>query len=126
MDVRTPTSWYDFGSLAEMRNKAEQRPQAATKNVAEQFESLFLNLMLKEMRKSVSRSGLLGSQTTETYEQMFDQQIALGMSKAGGIGLAPFIEEQLARQSGQRVEAEAEAAPTSIILQQRSFRLKER
>lgn len=95
MDVRTPTSWYDFGSLAEMRNKAEQRPQAATKNVAEQFESLFLNLMLKEMRKSVSRSGLLGSQTTETYEQMFDQQISIGLARGGGIGLADFIEKQL-------------------------------
>jgi hypothetical protein len=48
------------------------------------------------------------------------------MARAGGIGLAPFIEEQLARQNGQKIEAAAEVAPTSIVLQQRSFKLKER
>jgi flagellar protein FlgJ len=126
MDVKATSNWYDFGSLAGLRAQAGQRPSEAQSSVAEQFESLFINMMLKEMRKTVVRSDLLGSEAMETYEQMFDQQIALGMSKAGGIGLAPFIEEQLARQSGQRVEAEAEAAPTSVVLQQRSFRLKER
>jgi flagellar protein FlgJ len=126
MDVKSTSNWYDFGSLAGLRAQAGQRPSDAQSSVAEQFESLFINMMLKEMRKTVVRSDLLGSEAMETYEQMFDQQIALGMSKAGGIGLAPFIEEQLARQSGQRVGAEAEAAPTSIVLQQRSFRLKER
>ena len=126
MDVKATSNWYDFGSLAGLRAQAGQRPSEAQSSVAEQFESLFINMMLKEMRKTVSRSDLLGSEAMETYEQMFDQQIALGMSKAGGIGLAPFIEEQLARQSGQRAEAAAEAAPTSVFLQQRSFKLKER
>jgi flagellar protein FlgJ len=126
MDVKATSNWYDFGSLAGLRAQAGQRPSEAQSSVAEQFESLFINMMLKEMRKTVSRSDLLGSEAMESYEQMFDQQIALGMSRAGGIGLAPFIEEQLARQSGQKTEAAAEVAPTSIVLQQRSFKLKER
>ena len=126
MDVKATSNWYDFGSLAGLRAQAGQRPSEAQSSVAEQFESLFINMMLKEMRKTVSRSDLLGSEAMESYEQMFDQQIALGMSRAGGIGLAPFIEEQLARQSGRKTEAAAEVAPTSIVLQQRSFKLKER
>ena len=126
MDVNATSNWYDFGSLAGLRAQAGQRPSEAQSSVAEQFESLFINMMLKEMRKTVSRSDLLGSEAMESYEQMFDQQIALGMSRAGGIGLAPFIEEQLARQSGRKTEAAAEVAPTSIILQQRRFKLKER
>jgi flagellar protein FlgJ len=126
MDLKATSNWYDFGSLAGLRAQAGQRPSEAQSSVAEQFESLFINMMLKEMRKTVSRSDLLGSEAMESYEQMFDQQIALGMSRAGGIGLAPFIEEQLARQNGQKIEAAAEVAPTSIVLQQRSFRLKER
>ncbi|MBU6211929.1 MAG: rod-binding protein [Gammaproteobacteria bacterium] len=126
MDVKATSNWYDFGSLAGLRAQAGQRPSEAQSSVAEQFESLFINMMLKEMRKTVSRSDLLGSEAMESYEQMFDQQIALGMARAGGIGLAPFIEEQLARQNGQKIEAAAEVAPTSIVLQQRSFKLKER
>jgi flagellar protein FlgJ len=126
MDVKATSNWYDFGSLAGLRAQAGQRPSEAQSSVAEQFESLLINMMLKEMRKTVSRSDLLGSEAMESYEQMFDQQIALGMARAGGIGLAPFIEEQLARQNGQKIEAAAEVAPTSIVLQQRSFKLKER
>ena len=126
MDVKVTSNWYDFGSLAGLRAQAGQRPSEAQSSVAEQFESLFINMMLKEMRKTVSRSDLLGSEAMESYEQMFDQQIALGMSRAGGIGLAPFIEEQLARQSGKKAEVASETASTSVVLQQRSFRLNER
>lgn len=111
MDIRSPVSWFDFNSLADLKAKAGNRPEEATAGVAQQFESLFLNLMLKEMRKSVSRSGLLGSEVMETYEQMFDQQVALGMSRAGGIGLAPFIEQQLNKQ----------AESTADVLQRRQF-----
>lgn len=126
MDAQATSNWYDFGSLAGLRAQAGQRPSEAQSSVAQQFESLFINIMLKEMRKTVSRSDLLGSEAMETYEQMFDQQIALGMSRAGGIGLAPFIEAQLARQSSTKVDSNAEAAPTWIVLQQRNFKLKER
>jgi len=83
--------------------------------------------MLKEMRKTVSRSDLLGSEAMESYEQMFDQQIALGMSRAGGIGLAPFIEEQLARQSAdagqQSVEAKAWAKQAQETVKDNTARL---
>jgi Rod binding domain-containing protein len=62
----------------------------------------------------------------ETYEQMFDQQIALGMAKAGGIGLAPFIEAQLARQESRKVDIASDAIPTSVVLERRAFELKGR
>jgi len=126
MDVKSTSNWYDFGSLAGLRAQAEQRPSEAQSSVAQQFESLFINLMLKEMRKTVSRSDLLGSDAMETYEQMFDQQIALGMAKAGGIGLAPFIEAQLARQESRKVDVTSDATPTSVVLERRAFELKGR
>ena len=103
MDVKATSNWYDFGSLAGLRAQAGQRPSEAQSSVAQQFESLFINMMLREMRKTVSRSDLLGSDAMESYEQMFDQQISLGMARAGGIGLAPFIEDQLARQKDQKI-----------------------
>jgi len=128
MDVRHPSSWFDFNSLADLKAKAGTRPEEATKDVAQQVESLFLNIMLKEMRKTVNRSGLLGSDTMETYEQMFDQQIALAMSKAGGIGLAPFIEQQLTKLAPAvpSVGKTPVAVPTDVALKQRGFDLEKR
>lgn len=128
MDVRHPSSWFDFNSLADLKAKAGARPDEATKGVAQQFESLFLNLMLKEMRKTVNRSGLLGSDAMETYEQMFDQQIALGMSKAGGIGLAPFIEQQITKHSPVLPSTgdSSLSVPTDVVLKQRGFNIEKR
>lgn len=125
MDIRHPSSWLDFKSLAELKADAVVRPDDATKGVAQQFESLFLNIMLKEMRKTIDRSGLLGSDAMETYEQMYDQQLSLGMSKAGGIGLAPFIERQLQKTDPHLADRRSAAeVPTDVVLKRRSFELK--
>lgn len=128
MNIRHPSSWFDFNSLADMKAKAGARPEEATKGVAQQFESLFLNIMLKEMRKTVNRSGLLGSDAMEAYEQMFDQQIALSMSNAGGIGLAPFIEQQLNKQAPvlPSTDGTSLTVPTNVALKQRGFGIEKR
>jgi Rod binding domain-containing protein len=83
--------------------------------------------MLKEMRKTVGRSELLGSDAMDTYQQMFDQQIAVGMAKAGGIGLAPFIERQL--QKGEAPQAKRTAPfeiSTDSVLQRRGLEIGKR
>lgn len=133
MDVKASSNWFDFGSLANMRATAESDPSKAKAAAAEQFESLFLNMMMKEMRKTVDRSGLLGSDAMETYEQMFDQQIALGMSKAGGVGLAKFLEQQMNHGQAPKPTAtdaaSADGLPidvpsTAIELERRSFSVR--
>jgi Rod binding domain-containing protein len=63
----------------------------------------------------------------DTYQQMFDQQIAVGMAKAGGIGLAPFIEQQL--QKGEASPAKRTAPfeiTTDSILQRRGLEIRKR
>jgi len=117
MDNLKPSSYYDFNSLADLKAQVKSNPNVANKDAAQQIESIFLGLMLKEMRKTVSRSDLLGSDVTETYEQMFDQQISLSMAKAGGIGLAPFLERQMAALKTSEVPAvglPVEKVPTAF------------
>jgi flagellar protein FlgJ len=95
MDISaSPSTWFDFGALSEMKAQAVRSESEAAGGAAEQFESMFIGLMLKEMRKTVSRSELLNSQAMDTYQEMFDQQVSLNMSKAGGIGLAKFMMQQ--------------------------------
>ncbi len=64
------------------------------------FESIFLYNLFKEMRKTVSKSGLLPSAPgKDTYEMMFDQKVAEDLSKRGdGTGLQKVLYEQLRRR----------------------------
>lgn len=71
------------------------------KKVAQEFESLFLNEMLKSMRKAnevFAEGSFLNSNESKTYQDMHDQQMAVTLSKNnGGIGLASVLERQLSQ-----------------------------
>lgn len=62
---------------------------------AEQFESYFLQMMLRSMRQTLSQDGLFDSQETKAFTDMFDQQMAQTISKSQGIGLADMLEAQI-------------------------------
>ena len=69
--------------------------------VAEQFESMFVYFLLKEMRKTIPHGGL-GPQMTgkDTYEMLIDMALADEISKSTPIGVSEFIENNL-RLDGQ-------------------------
>ena len=85
----------DFTQFGSLRAEATQNPNAAVEEVAAQFESLFLQQMLKTMRDATVKSDLMNSDSTETYQSMADQQLALQLSEQGGIGLARMMVEQM-------------------------------
>ena len=85
----------DFSGLAELRRQAGSDPSKAAKEVAQQFESIFVGMMVKSMRDTLPKDGLFASNQMEAYQEMFDQQLALDLSRRGGIGLADVIERQI-------------------------------
>ena len=85
----------DIQGLASLRSQARLAPGAAISEVAGQFESLFVQMMLKSMRDATVDGGLFDSSQLDTYQQMFDQQISLELSQQGGIGLAEILVTQL-------------------------------
>jgi|SaaInl3SG_22_DNA_1037383.scaffolds.fasta_scaffold29904_2 flagellar protein FlgJ len=91
------TVYNDMGALADLRTRAQSNPNDAVDEVAQQFEALFIQMMLKSMRDAVEEGGLFDSHQLETYEQMADQQLALDMASDGGIGLADAMIIQLSR-----------------------------
>jgi peptidoglycan hydrolase FlgJ len=73
------------------------------KNVSQQFESIFLNYMLQQMRKTVPQDSLIGdSPAKDMFMGMHDDELSKELSKAGGIGLAAMLYSQL---SGQGVHS---------------------
>ena len=85
----------DFSGLAAMRARAREDENAALDQVSRQFESLFVQMMLKSMRDASLGEGLLDSKQSEFYREMYDKQIAMDLSNGDGIGLAAVIKRQL-------------------------------
>lgn len=64
------------------------------------FETMFLDLMYRQMRQTVPKSTLFGHDNTdEILESMRDTALVEKMSEAGGIGLAKTLYEQLQREA---------------------------
>ncbi|MCK9387831.1 MAG: flagellar assembly peptidoglycan hydrolase FlgJ [Sulfuritalea sp.] len=91
---------FDVGSLTALKRQLKDGDPKALKAAAQQFEALFLQMVLKSMRDATPREGLFDSDQSRMYESLLDQQMAqvLG-AKSGGTGLAAMIEKQLLRQN---------------------------
>jgi peptidoglycan hydrolase FlgJ len=74
------------------------------KKVAQEFESLFVSQMLKSMRSAsdvLAKDNPMNTPETKQYQDMYDQQLAVTMSKqGGGIGLQDVLMRQLSKDKG--------------------------
>lgn len=70
--------------------------QETLKNACRDFESLFVNYMLKQMRQTVPQDGLFGGgQAEKMYTSMMDTEVAKEISRQRGLGLAPMMYHQM-------------------------------
>ncbi|CAD5109253.1 flagellar assembly peptidoglycan hydrolase FlgJ [Zestomonas carbonaria] len=70
------------------------------RKVAQEFESLFLNQMLKAMRSAnevFAEGNFMNSNETKMYQDMHDQQLAISMSRDKGMGLADVLVRQMSQ-----------------------------
>lgn len=97
----TAATTADARSLAVLRNGATRDPKSAIKETSRQFETLFMQQLLKGMREAQSAmsTGMLTNQGTQLGNEMLDAEYAKKMSGAPG-GLADVIARQLERQLG--------------------------
>lgn len=90
----------DPATLSALKSQAGSVPKTALHQAAKQFESLFVNMMLKSMRAATPQEGATDSEQTRLFTGMLDEQYAQGLSQGRGLGLAALIEKQLSRQLG--------------------------
>jgi len=95
MNIDMAQVYTDFSGLTALKAKAREDQDAALDQVSRQFESLFLQMMLKSMRDASFGGGLMDSKQTEFYREMYDKQIAVDMAQNHGMGLAAVIKRQL-------------------------------
>ncbi|BBI70856.2 hypothetical protein HAALTHF_07970n [Vreelandella aquamarina] len=87
----------DMSGFQRLQHNARVDPEAGVQGAAQQFEALFIQMMVKSMRDATPTSGLLESRDTTFYQSMLDQQWSQVMASRG-IGLADALVEQLHRQ----------------------------
>lgn len=97
MSLNTTTAgiYTDFDGLTRLRGQAAEQSPEANKEVAKQFEAVFIQIMLKSMRDASQLSESTDGDQTRFYQDMFDKQVALDLASGPGIGLAAVIERQL-------------------------------
>ena len=66
-------------------------------NVADQFEAIFLETLLRQARESKLSDGLFDSKYDDNFQQMFDQELANSSSKLVDIGIADAIVRQMSK-----------------------------
>ena len=64
------------------------------KNVAQQFESIFVHQMLKQARQSRLAEGVFSSEAQDTFNNMLDVEYSQILSKKNNFGIAEALIKQ--------------------------------
>ena len=103
--AKAQASYHDFQGLRDLRQGAMQDDPEALKEVARQFEALFVQMIMKSARQADELIGgedsLFNSNEMQHYQQMLDEQFSLAISQGDGgrgLGLADVLVSQLSRE----------------------------
>jgi flagellar protein FlgJ len=113
----TTGSYLDFGGLGKLKGKAHTDAKAATRETAQQFEAMFLQMMMKSMRDATPKSDLVESAGKETFEAMFDKEVSVAMAKRNSLGIADMLVKHMP-------DTTAPQPSTAAMLEARSVKPK--
>ena len=110
------TSGYlDFSGLGKLKGQARSDAKAATRETAQQFEAMFLQMMLKSMREASVKSDLNESSGKDTFEAMFDKEISLAMAKRNSLGLADLLVKHMPNSTASANDPGGPAATADLL-----------
>ena len=118
MDVGDPREGemqLKIANLSKVTNIEAQEAEAL-KKAAQEFESYFLYVLLKEMRKTVDETKMIhGGRGEEIFRDRLDEELTKEMAKPpDGIGIARLLYEQLARPTPTVRQRAIDAASTPV------------
>jgi flagellar protein FlgJ len=87
---------FDANSLNNLKQAARENSPEAIKEVAKQFEAIFMNMMLKSMREASPQDSPFDNEQSRTFTTMLDQQLTTNLSSKG-LGLADILARQLSK-----------------------------
>ena len=102
--------------------KSKEIDEGKLRKVCADFESIFIAQMLKVMRQTIPKSGLLdGGSQQDVYLSLFDEELSKSFSRRGGVGLGKILYQHIVNQlknknPGPNTSAETDGPKQKIIL----------
>lgn len=94
--------------MESLRAMGREGDPEALREVARQFEAMFVQQMLKNMRSAnevFGKDNFLNSSETDFHQQMFDQQLSLELTAGRGLGLADALYQHMLQAYGHHLNA---------------------
>lgn len=118
-------SYHDLSSLQQLRSQVKTDEAGAIKQAAQQFESVFMGMLLSSMRnanKAFEEDNPLKSNATDFFRDMHDNQLSAELSKNGALGLADLMVQQLKPELSKTKAASTVSLPSRFdAVQQRDL-----
>lgn len=119
--LQSANVYADVQSLNKLKYASDENSPETLRFVAEQFEAIFLQMMLKSAHGENDQSGLFDNQQTEFYQDWHDKQLAITLAQGKGIGIADMLVKQLQVRGVNQSQSQEQPTPTgldSVIRQQ--------
>lgn len=107
VDALSSRAYTDIQGLSDLKRQARANDPAAMRETARQFETLFAKMMLQSMREASMGDEIFDTQESQMYRGMFDDQMALELTRGKGLGVADMMVQQLMKAE---IAAQAAAA----------------
>ncbi len=85
-------------NIIDIKNLNSDRKLKELKEISNQFESIFINQILKQARKNKIENGLFDSEAISTFNTMIDEQYSLILSKKTNFGISEALFNQFKSQ----------------------------
>jgi flagellar protein FlgJ len=121
-ELKNASVYTDFQGLSNLRREAGQNSEQALEKTARQFEALFVQMMLKSMREAGQGEGLMDSDQSNLYRDMYDKQLSLHLTEQGeGMGIAKMMIQQLKSTLPAQPQPEKSNVEGEFAVPQRGF-----
>ena len=107
-DMAAPA--FDPQRLGSLKGLAKQGDERALRAVAQEFESLLTQQLMKTMRTVDFGDEFTSSDATRTFTGMLDEQYSQSLARGQGLGLADMIVRQVREAEGAGVKKPAAVA----------------
>lgn len=100
MQTASAASFVDVARDASARGALAAHSGDRLAGVADEFEALFIDIMLKAARKADSDGGLFDSHAMSTYREMLDHELARTLARHHDLGIGGALERQFGEMLG--------------------------
>ncbi|UQZ10803.1 flagellar assembly peptidoglycan hydrolase FlgJ [Providencia stuartii] len=104
---------FDLQSLSHLKRELTDSPDKGLRQVTQQLEATFVQMMLKSMRDALPQDGLFSSDQTRMLTSMYDQQIAQDLSQKG-LGFGEMMYQQLTQMQGDTSSEDVPVEPFNM------------